>query len=80
MLKSKNIETKANAIANDKSMQSKELIMKKPEVKRISGMLNLISHDNPFISEQIAILLANVSHSEEFKYYFITDRSIKSLI
>ena len=43
-------------------------------------MINLISHENPFISEQIAILLANVSNSDYFKYYFISEMSIKSLI
>jgi len=55
-------------------------VQKQPEVKILTGMLNLLSHENPFISEQISILLANVSNSPYFKYYFVTDRCIKSLI
>ena len=43
-------------------------------------MLNLLSHQDPFISEQISILLANVSNSPYFKYDFISDRCIKSII
>ena len=38
------------------------------EVKRITGMFNLLSHPDPFISEQISILLANVSNSQYFNY------------
>ena len=43
-------------------------------------MLNLLSHDDKFISEQISILLANVSNSKYFKCEFISDRCIKSII
>ena len=51
-----------------------------PEIKRITRLLNLLSHENPFISEQISILLANVSNSPYFKHLFITDRCMKALI
>lgn len=50
------------------------------EVKRITKLLNLLSHENPFISEQISILLANVSNSAYFRHIFITDRCMKALI
>ena len=33
------------------------------EVKRITKLFNLLSHEDSFISEQISILLANVSNS-----------------
>ena len=39
-----------------------------------------MSHDDPFISEQISILLANVSNSPYFRVNFISDRCIKSII
>jgi len=42
--------------------------------------LNLLSHDDPFISEQISILLANVSNSPYFRHLFLTDRCMKALI
>jgi len=44
-----------------------QFIDKQPEVKRLTGMLNLLSHEHPFISEQISILLANVSNSPFFR-------------
>ena len=43
---------------------TKDFILKQKETLRLIGMINLISHENPFISEQIAILLANVSNSD----------------
>ena len=57
-----------------------EFIDKQPEVKRLTGMLNLLSHEHPFISEQISILLANVSNSPFFRIQYLSDRCIKSLI
>jgi hypothetical protein len=60
-------------------MDSSELL-ELPEIKRLSGMLNLLSHPHPIISEQISILLANVSNSPFFRYEFISDRCIKSII
>ena len=57
-----------------------KFVMDQPEVERIIGMLNLLSHSDPFISEQISILLANVSNSPHFKFDFISDRCIKSII
>lgn len=50
------------------------------EVKRITLLLNLLSHENPFISEQVSILMANVSNSKYFRHVFITDRCMKALI
>lgn len=49
-------------------------------VQRITKFFNLLSHDNIYISEQIAILLANVSNSPYFRHIFITDRCMKSLL
>jgi hypothetical protein len=43
-------------------------------------MLNLLSHEHPFISEQISILLANVSNSPFFRVQYLSDRCIKSLV
>ena len=43
-------------------------------------MFNLLSHPDPFISEQISILLANVSNSQFFYFQFISDRCMKSII
>ena len=43
-------------------------------------MFNLLSHPDTFISEQISILLANVSNSEFFRYQFLSDRCMKSII
>jgi hypothetical protein len=57
-----------------------KFVMAQPETERIIGMLNLLSHTDPFISEQISILLANVSNSPHFKFDFISDRCIKSII
>jgi hypothetical protein len=51
-----------------------------PEVERITRLFNLLSHDNIYISEQIAILLANVSNSPYFRHIFVTDRCMKSLL
>jgi hypothetical protein len=42
---------------------NEEFILQQVEVERITGMFNLLSHPDPFISEQISILLANVSNS-----------------
>ena len=49
-------------------------------VMRITKLFNLLSHDNIYISEQIAILLANVSNSPYFRHIFVTDRCMKSLL
>lgn len=51
-----------------------------PEVERITRLFNLLSHDNIYISEQISILLANVSNSPYFRHIFVTDRCMKSLL
>lgn len=59
---------------------SEDFILKQYEVQRITGMFNLLSHPDPFISEQISILLANVSNSQFFYYQFISDRCMKSII
>ena len=48
--------------------------------RRLSKFLNLLAHKNPYISEQISILLANVSNSVHFKSTVITDRCIKAMI
>ena len=50
------------------------------EVDRITRLFNLLSHDNIYISEQISILLANVSNSPYFRHIFVTDRCMKSLL
>lgn len=47
---------------------------------RITRLFNLLSHDNIYISEQISILLANVSNSPYFRHIFVTDRCMKSLL
>ena len=57
-----------------------EWILQQPEVSRITSMFNLLSHPDPFISEQISILLANVSNSPHFHYQFLSDRCMKSII
>jgi len=49
-------------------------------VDRITRLFNLLSHDNIYISEQISILLANVSNSPYFRHIFVTDRCMKSLL
>ena len=51
-----------------------------PEVERVTRLFNLLSHDNIYISEQISILLANVSNSSYFRHIFVTDRCMKSLL
>ena len=51
-----------------------------PEVERITRLFNLLSHENIYISEQISILLANVSNSLYMRHIFITDRCMKSLL
>ena len=51
-----------------------------PQVERITRLFNLLSHGNAYISEQIAILLANVSNSPYFRHIFVTDRCMKSLL
>ena len=51
-----------------------------PEIERITRLFNLLSHDNIYISEQISILLANVSNSSYFRHIFVTDRCMKSLL
>jgi len=51
-----------------------------PQIERITGLFNLLSHDNIYISEQIAILLSNVSNSPYFRHIFVTDRCMKSLL
>jgi hypothetical protein len=50
------------------------------EVERVTRLFNLLSHDNIYISEQISILLANVSNSSYFRHIFVTDRCMKSLL
>lgn len=57
-----------------------DFINKQPEVKRFKCMLNLLSHENPFISEQVSIFLANFSNSPFFRIQFVSDRCMKSLI
>lgn len=57
-----------------------EFILQQDEVTRITSMFNLLSHPDPFISEQISILLANVSNSQYFRFQFISDRAMKSII
>ena len=49
-------------------------------VDRITRLFNLLSHDNIYIAEQIAILMANVSNSPYFRHIFVTDRCMKSLL
>ena len=44
------------------------------------GILNLISADNPIIAEQTTVLLANLSHSESFQHYFVSESNIKKLV
>lgn len=76
--------------ASDKSMggddfqdwnnYDEDWILGQPGVIRITGMFNLLSHPEPFISEQISILLANVSNSPYFNYQFLSDRCMKSII
>lgn len=57
-----------------------EILRGLPQVQRITRLFNLLSHDNIYISEQIAILLANVSNSPYFRHIFVTDRCMKSLL
>ena len=57
-----------------------DFILSQPEVERITTMFNLLSHPDQFISEQISILLANVSNSQFFHYQFLSDRCMKSII
>ena len=59
---------------------NREFIEKQKEVQRLTKFLNLLSHENIFIAEHVAILLANVSNSPLFRYYFITDRTLKALV
>lgn len=44
--------------------------------------LNLLEHDpkHPYISEQISILLANLSNSDNFKCFIISDKCIKAMM
>jgi len=49
-------------------------------VQRITELFNFLSHENLCVSEQIAILLANISNSEFFQPIFISDRCMKSLL
>lgn len=69
-----------NKLATDTTNLSEEFILQQYEVERITGLFNLLSHPDPFISEQISILLANVSNSEHFRFQFISDRCMKSII
>ena len=48
----------------------------------LSRFLNLLEHDpdHPYISEQIAILLANLSNSDNFKCYIVSDKCIKAMM
>eukprot|EP00347_Sterkiella_histriomuscorum_P023636 403333912 len=49
------------------------------EVKRMKDLLDLLSHENQFVTEQIAILLANVSNSPYFKQMFISPQSKRAM-
>ena len=64
----------------DQDFYEDEFIEKQKEVQRLTKFLNLLSHENIFIAEHVAILLANVSNSPLFRYYFITDRTLKALV
>lgn len=48
----------------------------------LSKFLNLISYDpeHPYVSEQIAIFLANLSDSDHFKLFIVSDKCIKAMI
>ena len=76
----------ANIDDNEKSRQGNyanyddEQLRSLHEVDRITRLFNLLSHDNIYISEQISILLANVSNSPYFRHIFVTDRCMKSLL
>ena len=69
-------KTKSGTYGNYDDEQLRHLY----EVERITRLFNLLSHDNEYISEQIAILLANVSNSSYFRHIFVTDRCMKSLL
>ena len=64
----------------DYSSYNDEELKSLAEVDRITRLFNLLSHDNIYISEQISILLANVSNSSYFRHIFVTDRCMKSLL
>lgn len=70
------VETKKTSYGNYNDDDLKNI----HEVERITRLFNLLSHDNIYISEQISILLANVSNSPYFRHIFVTDRCMKSLL
>ena len=50
------------------------------EILRIKQLFELLAHENPFISEQISILLANVSNSCYFSHILVTDRCMSAIV
>lgn len=51
-----------------------------PEILRIKQLFELLAHENKFISEQISILLANISNSCYFSHILVTDRCMKAIV
>lgn len=73
-------EIKMNNFQSNYGNYDDEQLRTLDEVERITRLFNLLSHDNIYISEQISILLANVSNSPYFRHIFVTDRCMKSLL
>ncbi len=48
-------------------MIDEQKILEFPEVKRLTKILNMLCHENQYVAEQVAIILANVSNSPHFK-------------
>ena len=57
-----------------------KVLVELAEIKSITKLLNLLAHENPFISEQVSILLANISNSKYFRHFFLTDRCMKAIV
>ena len=77
-------EKYASKILEDNSYDPNEdnLMINDLDNSFLSRFLNLLEHDpeHPYISEQIAILLANLSNSYNFKCYIISDKGIKAMM